>query len=129
MILVDSSVWIAHLKGRVTPETVRLEAALMREPILIGDLILLEVLQGARDEAHAARIERALRQYRMVALLNADLASRAAHNYRTLRQLGVTIRKTADLVIGTYCIEHRHTLLHSDRDFLPMQAHLGLAAA
>ena len=129
MILVDSSVWIAHLKGRITPETVRLEAALKREPILIGDLILLEILQGARDEAHAARIERALRQYRMVTLLNADLASRAAHNYRRLRQLGVTIRKTADLVIGTYCIEHRLTLLHNDRDFLPMQTHLGLGVA
>ncbi len=129
MILVDSSVWIAHLKGRVTPETVKLEAAVMREPILVGDLILLEILQGARNDAHAARIERALRQYRIVALLNADLASRAAHNYRKLRQLGVTIRKTADIIIGTFCIEHRHTLLHDDRDFLPMQTHLGLVAA
>ena len=56
MILVDSSVWIAHLRGQRTPATAKLEAAAAREPILIGDLILLEILQGARDEAHAARI-------------------------------------------------------------------------
>lgn len=126
MILVDSSVWIAQLKGRPTPATVKLEAAAAREPLLIGDLILLEVLQGARNEAHAARIERALRRYAIVPLLGADLACRAARNYRRLRELGITIRKTADIIIGTFCIEHRHALLHDDRDFAPMEKHLGL---
>ena len=126
MILVDSSVWIAQLKGRTTPATVKLEAAAAREPLLIVDLILLEVLQGARDEVHAARIERALRQYAIVQLLGADLAVQAARNYRKLRTLGITVRKTADIIIGTFCIEHHHTLLHDDRDFDPMQKHLGL---
>jgi predicted nucleic acid-binding protein len=126
VILVDSSVWIAQLRGKTTPATIKLEAAAAREPLLIGDLILLEVLQGARDEAQAARIERALRQYSVVPLLGADLASRAARNYRRLRELGITVRKTADIIIGTFCIEHRHTLLHDDRDFAPMQKHLGL---
>lgn len=126
MILVDSSVWIAHLRGRQTPETVKLEAAASREPILVGDLILLEILQGARDDAHAALIERGLRQYILVPLLDPDLAARAARNYRKLRELGVTVRKTADVVIGTYCIEHGHRLLHEDRDFAPMERHLGL---
>lgn len=126
MILVDSSVWIAHLRGRTTPATVKLEAAAAREPLLVGDLILLEVLQGARDEVQVTRIERALRQYAIVPLLGADLAVRAARNYRRLRDLGITVRKTADVIIGTYCIEHRHALLHDDRDFAPMQKHLGL---
>ena len=129
MILVDSSVWIDRLRGKITPQTIKLEAAAAREPLLIGDLVLLEVLQGARDDVHAARIERALRQYLIVPLLDADLASRAARNYRKLRDLGITIRKTADLIIGTYCIEQRHTLLHGDRDFTPMQTHLGLKIA
>jgi predicted nucleic acid-binding protein len=62
----------------------------------------------------------------LVPLLDADLAPRAARNYRRLRDLGFTIRKTIDIIIGTFCIEHRHTLLHEDRDFDPMQAHLGL---
>lgn len=129
MILVDSSVWIAHLRGRRTPATARLEIIAGREPLLIGDLIMLEVLQGARDESQAAQIERALRQYVVVSLLDADLAARAARNYRKLRGLGITIRKTADIIIGTYCIEYRHSLLHDDRDFAPMEKHLGLMAA
>jgi predicted nucleic acid-binding protein len=125
VILVDSSVWIAHLRGHRTPATIKLEEAAAREPLLIGDLILLEVLQGARDEAHAARIERGLRRYMLVPLLGADLAPRAARNYRALKKLGVTI-KIADIVIGTFCIAHRHLLLHDDRDFAPMEQHLGL---
>ncbi|HLW89961.1 MAG TPA: PIN domain nuclease [Roseiarcus sp.] len=129
MILVDSSVWIAHLRGHRTPATAKLEAAASREPLLIGDLILLEVLQGARDESHAARIERELRRYALVPLLDADLAPRAARNYRRLRDLGVTIRKTANIIIGAFCIERRHSLLHDDRDFAPMEEHLGLMVA
>lgn len=126
MILVDSSVWIAHLRGRNTIATAKLRAAVAREPLLVGDLILLEILQGARDGLHAARIERDLRRYAVVPLLDGVLATRAARNYRKLRDLGITVRKTADIVIGTFCIERGHTLLHDDRDFAPMEKHLGL---
>ena len=129
MILVDSSVWIVHLRGSRTHATAKLEAAARREPILVGDLILLEVLQGARDEAHAARIELELRRFPLVSLLDADLAPRAARNCRKLRELGITIRKTADIIIGTFCIEHRWVLLHDDRDFALMEEHLGLVTA
>jgi hypothetical protein len=129
VILVDSSVWIAHLRGHRTAATAKLEAAASREPLLVGDLILLEVLQGARDESHATRIERGLRRYILVPLLDADLAPRAARNYRRLRELGITTRKMADIIIGTFCIEHRHTLLHDDRDFAPMEEYLGLKVA
>jgi predicted nucleic acid-binding protein len=129
VILVDSSVWIARLRGRETSATARLGVLVSREPLLIGDLILLEVLQGARDEAHAARIERDLRRYAIVSLLDDDLAVRAARNYRTLRSQGVTIRKTVDIIIATYCIERGHALLHEDRDFDPMEKHLGLRVA
>jgi predicted nucleic acid-binding protein len=129
MILVDSSVWIACLQGRETAATEKLGDLVARQPLLIGDLILLEVLQGARDEAHASRIERDLRRYTIVPLLDGDLAPLAAGNFRKLRGLGITIRKTADLIIGTFCIEHGHTLLHDDRDFDGMQKHLGLQVA
>ena len=67
-----------------------------------------------------------MRQYTLVPLLDTNLAPRAARNYRKLRDLGVTVRKTADIIIGTFCIEHNHLLLHDDRDFLPMEEHLGL---
>jgi hypothetical protein len=126
MILVDTSVWIPHLNGRNTVETAKLETAAAVGPILIGDLILLELLQGARDDLHAARMERALLQYTIVSLLDDRLAVVGARNYRKLRSLGITVRKTADIVIGTFCIEHGHTLLHDDRDFVPMESHLGL---
>jgi predicted nucleic acid-binding protein len=129
VILVDSSIWIAHLRGHQTRATERLEEAAARELLLVGDLILLEVLQGATNEASAMRIERALRHYRMVELLGTGLAPKAARNCRRLRELGITIRKTADIIIGTFCIEHRHALLHDDRDFFPMQKHLGLQVA
>ncbi len=126
MIVVDSSVWIARLRGQQTVGTTKLDALAAREPLLIGDLILLEVLQGARDEAHAMRLERDLRRFQIASLLDAELAPRAARNDRRLRGLGVTVRKTIDIIIGTFCIERGHALLHEDRDFAPMEAHLGL---
>ena len=126
MILVDSSVWIAQLRGHRTPGTAKLTAAAAREPLLVGDLILLEILQGARDDDHAARLESALRRFPVVPLLEDALATRAARHYRRLRERGVTIRKTADLIVGTFCIEHGHALLHDDRDFVPMEMYLGL---
>ncbi len=126
MILVDSSVWIALLKGQATRATAKLEEVAAREPLLVGDLILLEVLQGARDEAQAANIERSLWEYAVVPLLSPELAPRAARNYRRLRERGVTVRKTADIIIGTFCIEQGHALLHDDRDFEPMRKFLGL---
>ena len=129
MILVDSSVWIARLRGQETPAVQKLRTLVEREPMLVGDLIMAEVLQGARDDAQAARIERALRRYAVVSLIDPDLAPRAARNYRVLRGLGVTVRKTIDVIIGTWCIERGHALLHDDRGFDPMAAHLGLRVA
>lgn len=97
--------------------------------ILVGDLILLEVLQGARGERQATLIERNLRQFTIRPMLNDGLAVKAARNYRLLRAQGITVRKTIDVIIGTFCIEEGHTLLHDDRDFDPMCEHLGLQIA
>jgi predicted nucleic acid-binding protein len=90
------------------------------------DLILLEVLQGARGEANAARIERNLRNYQIAPMCDAAIAVQAARNYRSLRERGITVRKTIDMIIGTFCIAGGHGLLHDDRDFEPMAALLGL---
>lgn len=131
MIVVDSSVWISQLRGLETPAVGRLKSIAIEEPsdILVGDLILLEILQGARNEQHAARIERNLRQFTIRPMLNDALAVKAARNYRILRERGITVRKTIDVIIGTFCIEEGHTLLHDDRDFQPMAEHLGLQVA
>lgn len=126
MILVDSSVWIALLRGEVSPQVEQLTAAGNTADILVGDLVLTEVLQGARDDRHAATIETLMSAFPIVPLLGPALAPRAAANYRLLRQRGITIRKTADIIIATYCIEHGHVLLHQDRDFDPLVEHCGL---
>ena len=131
MIVVDSSVWISNLRGTdsASVRTLRAYAETEDDQILVGDLILLEVLQGARDEAHAARIERNLRRYPVAPMLSDRLAVQAAYNYRSLRGRGITVRKTVDMIIGTFCIEGGHRLLHDDRDFDPVSQHLGLQVA
>jgi predicted nucleic acid-binding protein len=129
MIVVDSSVWIAHLRGTDTPEVRKLRALDEPDQILLGDLILLEVLQGARDERHAGLLERQLRQFQIASMLSPTLAPRIARNYRYLRDRGVTPRKTIDMIIGTFCIEGGHRLLHADRDFDPLVEQLGLLVA
>jgi hypothetical protein len=128
VIVVDSSVWIAHLRGQHTESRAKLQAIMGNNngQVLVGDLILLEILQGARDEATAARIERNLRTYQIAAMCDPPLAVQAARNFRLLRQRGVTVRKTIDMIIGTFCIEGNHGLLHDDRDFDPMATFLGL---
>ncbi len=130
MIVVDSSVWIDNLRSVESAAVRKLRAFGPDDAeILIGDIILLEVLQGSRDALHAARVERNLRRFPIVPMLDDELAVRAARNYRSLRNRGITIRKTADLIIGTFCIARDHLLLHNDRDFEPMAAHLGLQLA
>jgi predicted nucleic acid-binding protein len=126
MIFIDSSVWIGHLRNIETPAVTALRHIERTQDILVGDIVLLEVLQGARDDLHAGLIERHLRQFSVVSMLDPELAVEAAHNYRLLRSRGITVRKTMDIVIGTYCIRHGHALLQDDRDFQPMARHLGL---
>lgn len=127
MILVDSSVWISNLRDIQSEAVGKLRRLLRRrEEILIGDLILMEVLMGARDEAHALRLQRELSEVPVVAMSDASIAEEAARNFRALRRLGFTVRTGIDLIVGTYCIRHGHALLHDDRDFRPMEQHLGL---
>lgn len=127
MIVVDSSVWIANLRGQRTPQVRRLLDLAAQEPLIVGDLVMVEVLQGARDEVHAARIERNLRLHYVEPMVSDEVAVRAARNYRTMRAAGVTVRRTIDLLIGTFCIERGYRLLHDDRDFDAMETLLGLS--
>lgn len=129
MILVDSSVWIDFFRGTVTPQSERLDQLLGREPLLIGDLILAEVLQGFTSERDFNQARKMLGALELVNLGGAEMGVQAARNFRTLRAKGVTIRKTIDTFIATCCIEQDHALLFSDRDFDPFVLHLGLRSA
>ena len=126
MILVDSSVWIDYFQGTVTPQTERLDNLLGREPLAVGDLILTEVLQGFTNERDFNAARKMLTSLAVVDLGGERIAIQAARNFRALRKLGVTVRKTIDTVIATRCIESGYDLLHNDRDFDPFARHLGL---
>ena len=126
MIVVDSSVWIDFLNGRNAPHVRRLRTALGGEEVVVGDLMLCEVLQGLDSERAAREVEALLRRFEIVPMAGAAVAVAAARNFRSLRRHGITVRKTIDLLIGTWCIENRRPLLHNDSDFRPMARHLGL---
>lgn len=128
MIVVDSTVWIDHLRDSPTRQVLRLRELITGRLalLLVGDLVLCEVLQGLANEREATLVERALRRFIVEPMVTPELAVKAAANYRALRGRGITVRKTIDLLIGTFCIEFGHVLLHSDRDFDPMERHLGL---
>lgn len=126
MILVDTSVWIDFFNGTDSQEVEVLDRALGVQNVAIGDLIMLELLQGFRSDKDfniAKKYLSALDQYHM---LTPELALVAADNYRKLRKKGITIRKTADVIIATFCIENKIPLLYSDRDFKQFSTHLKL---
>ncbi len=129
MIVVDSSVWIDFFNGVSTPEVERLDDLLDVTPVAIGDLILVEVVQGFRLEKDVAMARQLFRSLAPLPMLGVRNAWRAAENYRELRRRGITVRKTIDGIIATACIEANLPLLFSDRDFLPYVEHLGLEAA
>jgi predicted nucleic acid-binding protein len=129
MILVDSSVWIDYLRGIRTPQSDQLDALLGVQPLAIGDLMLAEVLQGFDSDRDFERGLQLLRTLEVVDIAGQDVAVQAARNFRALRALGVTVRKTIDTLIATRCIIDGHALLYSDRDFDPFVRHLGLVSA
>ena len=129
MILVDSSVWIDYFRGTPTPQMDRLDALLGTEPVITGDLILTEVLQGFASERDFNMVRRLLTSLDMVNLAGRDIAIQATRNFRALRALGITVRKTIDTVIATRCMESGFMLLYSDKDFEPFVQHLGLHSA
>ena len=126
MLVVDTSVWVDYFNGVENPQTDFLHAVLDKTPILIGDLILAEVLQGFRHDPDFEKVRRALGKYKQVGMVSPALAVQSARNFRFLRQKGITVRKTMDSLIATYCIENDHELLHNDSDFDGYEEHLGL---
>ena len=126
MIVVDSTVWIDYFNGEVNMRTDWLDAALGTEPIIVGDLILTEVLQGFQSDKDFRIAKQLLLEFPFMNMLGRELALKSALNYKSLRKKGVTVRKTIDVMIGTFCIENNFSLLHNDKDFNPLEKHLKL---
>jgi predicted nucleic acid-binding protein len=129
MIVVDTSVWVDYFNGIASAQAERLDRLLSMEPIIVGDLVLTEILQGFSNDHAAVVVLGKLRAFPFASMVGWTIAVKSAENYRLLRSKGITVRKTVDLWIGTFCIEHGCKLLHNDRDFQPMVDHLGLALA
>jgi hypothetical protein len=129
VILVDSSVWIDYFSGTSTRQTETLHSALGVELVAVGDLILTEVLQGFRSDQDYRVAKALFSGLAVFNLLGKTMALKSAQNFRALRKKGITVRKTADVIIASFCIESNLPLLFSDRDFRPFVKHLGLVAA
>ena len=129
MIFVDTSVWIDYFNGNDTAATDRLDTALQGEAVVIGDLVLLEILQGFRREADYQQAKLLLQHLAIYDLLGRDAVEEYARYFRILRKRGITIRKTADVIIAGFCIVNRIPLLFEDKDFRPFVKHLGLRSA
>lgn len=128
MLVVDTSVWIDYFRDPRSPYAQKFDEALGRTEVVIGDLILVEVLQGLREGAQLRLVQATLKAFRVLPFCGPEMARKAAGNYRLLRSKGLTIRGTIDVIIATWCIENGAALLHNDRDFLVMEEALGLTA-
>lgn len=126
VILVDSSVWINYFNGIPTWQTDFLDHCLSNIPVIIGDLILVEVLQGFKSNKDYETAKDLLSTLPFRQIGGYNVAVQSAQNYRALRKSGVTVRKTIDVIIGTFCIMEGLPLLHDDRDFEPMVTHFSL---
>jgi predicted nucleic acid-binding protein len=126
MVVVDTTVWIDYLGGVANPQSTWLNRELGNKPLALTDLIFCEVLQGIRSDAAFLNVRRHLERLTIFPNGGVRLALAAAENYRYLRSQGITVRKTIDSLIATFCLETGHELLHRDRDFDAFETHLGL---
>ena len=126
MIVADTSAWIDYFNGASAPHVDILDHELLINRIVIGDLIIAELLQGFRDEKNYKIAKQIIDSLEYYDLGGKDIAFKAANNFRTLRKKGITVRKTIDMIIGTFCIENDFALIHNDKDFEPLEKYLGL---
>lgn len=126
MIFVDSSVLIDYFNGKENWQVEKFDKILGEEIVVIGDYILVEVLQGFRNDKDYETAKNVLNSFPCFNICGKEIAIKSANNFRILRKKGITIRKTIDIIIGTFCIENEFILLHNDKDFFPLEKHLGL---
>ena len=129
MILADTSVWVDYFNGKDNKYTDTLDTALIEGTVVIGDIILLEILQGFRNDKDYNSAKSTLSTLEQFEMLGNSMVTKCAANFRGLRKKGITIRRTTDVIIATFCIEHKIPLLFQDRDFIPFVEKLGLISA
>ncbi len=129
MILADTSIWVDYFNGKYNKYTDSLDAALTEDTVVIGDIILLEILQGFRNDKDYESAKNTLNALDQFEMLGHRMVTKCATNFRRLRKEGITIRRTTDVIIATFCINNKLPLLFQDRDFIPFVEKLGLISA
>ena len=126
MIVVDTSAWIEYFRNGTASVVKSIDSSLSSNLIATGDLIFCEVMQGIKikkERDYVGDLLLSLPRYNMVGI---ECAEKAAENFRSLRSKGITVRKTIDVIIGTFCAENRFQLIHNDHDFDLMASCIGL---
>jgi len=126
MIVADTSVWIDYVRGVKALHTDSLDRALLQNRVITGDIIIVEFLQGFRNEKDYQAAKEIMERLEYRDFVGKEIAIQAAQNFRKLQKHGITVRKTIDVIIATFCIVNAFKLLHNDRDFDPMEEILGL---
>jgi len=126
MIVADTSVWIDYVNGIEAKHTNLLDYELINGRIITGDIIITEFLQGFKEEKDFEMAKKIMESLEYRDFLGKEIALKSAENFRKLRRNGITIRKTIDVIIATFCIENDFELIHNDKDFNPMEKILGL---
>jgi predicted nucleic acid-binding protein len=126
MIIVDTTIWVDYFAQRSTHQTRWLDRELPHLRFGLTDIILCELLQGVRQDRLFRELQNEMERFEIFSTGGKELAVASARSYRILRQRGITVRKTIDCMIATFCIREGHSLLHNDRDFDPFENYMGL---
>jgi predicted nucleic acid-binding protein len=129
MVIVDTSAWVEFFRAGRSAVAEKVDRCLGGDLVGIGDLIYCEVMQGLHSPRERKRVGSLFLSLPRFEMVGFAVAEKSAANYRLLRSRGVTVRKTIDVLIGTFCAERGFEILHNDRDFTLMVPHIGLRIA
>ena len=126
MVIVDTSAWIEYFRGGIHPVVEKVDRCLDQDLVGIGDLVYCEVMQGIRSTRVQNEVGALLLSLPQFDMVGFTIAEKSAANYRLLRSKGVTVSKTIDVLLGTFCSEHGLQIVHNDSDFDLMAKYIGL---
>jgi len=127
LILVDTSAWVEFLRGTGTVTHARVRSLVSEgAPLATTDPVVMELLAGARDDAHATKLRRMLAALEHRPALGMDFEE-AARIHRECRQAGETVRSLMDCLVAAVALREGLTVLARDRDFEAISRRTGLA--
>jgi predicted nucleic acid-binding protein len=127
--LIDTSAWVEFLRGTGS-DTHRAVVRLLEgnAPIHTTDVVIMEVLAGARDDHHHQRLRRLLARCDYLPVASLASYETAAQLYRRCRLQGETVRALTDCLIGAVALRAGVSVLHNDRDFDVLARHASVLA-